>query len=604
MLLSSPRITLRRAGSFTNQDRGPLSSTSSRFNFNHLIQSPPPSPGLPALVPRHGKPLPSPIPRRLVRLVCWLLAAATLLYLAFNHVYSLSSLTSAGWSIYSKQAHEMVGDDSLPGFPTPLVISNKRGGPRWTVSIPLDYDFPLEPEVYNDICHQTEEVSEHVAELHGHKHVHHAAHYGYYHVDPYFMDVAEAEELGMLPGPRNSGTLSRGKDGHLVGEKGSDLVEMDVCDRSMTFVLEAGMAGLGQTLMMLWSAYGLAMKEERAFFVDDSKWAYGDYETYFSAPPPPLCRPPARHEMLPCPHHAQHLVVSAATAPYTLGETFNEAFEDARKTEVYRQKPIFALARAGYEALFKLAPLEKEYVSKRLSELSAKTAITSTTPNEEVKNGMLVGIHVRHGDKHPMEYQYSDSYIPLDRYHDRAFHAIQATFNHSGPNQEENMMAEQRSLVIVASDDPEVYNSIEFAKTPRAQEQIRLAAKNSMAVKETEPSGHVLFKRFVEESVGWEGGFFEGMFWSLGRAPAVAGEIQLPGPQVAPGAEATRLRELVGRAYLMDLAVLGGASDKIICTISSMTCKLLAVIMGWERAMEKQSWINIDGDYEWTGIMW
>lgn len=110
----------------------------------------------------------------------------------------------------------------------------------------------------------------HVADLHSHKHREHAAHYGYYHVDPNFMDVAEAEAHGLLPGLKAKSSM---KEDEVVGEMtGGQLIESDVCEKSMTFVLETADAGLGKTLMMLWSAYGLAQKEGREFFVDDSRW--------------------------------------------------------------------------------------------------------------------------------------------------------------------------------------------------------------------------------------------------------------------------------------------------------------------------------------------
>ena len=54
----------------------------------------------------------------------------------------------------------------------------------------------------------------------------------------------------------------------------------------------------------------------------------------------------------------------------------------------------------------------------------------------------------------------------------------------------------------------------------------------------------------------------------------------------------------------MDLAVLGKASDRLVCTVSSMGCKLLAVMMGWEAAIEQGKWVNIDGDFEWRGVDW
>jgi hypothetical protein len=180
-----------------------------------------------------------------------------------------------GWGIHDDQEYEMVAGDQLPDFPTPVVISDKRGRAKWTVSIPLTYDFPLEPEVYSEICRQNMEAMNHVADLHNHKHVIHAAHYDYYHVDPYFMDIADAEKHGLLPGPsEGQGSKSwgnrPGKDGSIVGK--DEMAEKEVCTKSMTFIMETSDAGLGPTLMMLWMAYGLAQKEERAFFIDDSRW--------------------------------------------------------------------------------------------------------------------------------------------------------------------------------------------------------------------------------------------------------------------------------------------------------------------------------------------
>ncbi|KAH7113425.1 hypothetical protein EDB81DRAFT_309752 [Dactylonectria macrodidyma] len=52
MLVAPARLNLRLGASYNHHDRGPLPSPSSRFNFNHLLFSPPPSPSLPALVPR------------------------------------------------------------------------------------------------------------------------------------------------------------------------------------------------------------------------------------------------------------------------------------------------------------------------------------------------------------------------------------------------------------------------------------------------------------------------------------------------------------------------------------------------------------------------
>lgn len=160
------------------------------------------------------------------------------------------------------------------------------------------------------------------------------------------------------------------------------------------------------------------------------------------------------------------------------------------------------------------------------------------------------------------------------------------------------------SVLVVASDDPDVYESEEFAHAARAQEQIRLASNRALSPTSAPSPEPVAIRKFVEESVGWEGGFFSGMFWSLGKpssVPATAVEI---GDTTLPVSEETmRLRELVGRAYLMDLAVLG-RSDRVVCTVSSMGCKVLAIMMGWERAVERGEWSNIDGDFEWRGVSW
>jgi hypothetical protein len=329
--------------------------------------------------------------------------------------------------------------------------------------------------------------------------------------------------------------------------------------------------------------------------VSDETRAYGKYTNFFQPPPMPNCRPPPRHEMLPCPHHARHLVISAATASHTFGGAFNEAYEDARKMEVYRQKPMFDFARAGYEALFALANEDAAYVDQRVQELQNRTQV----PTPET-NGMIIGVHVRHGDRRPYEFQYKDSYVPLDRYSDKASALLHKTVNHSGSTGSEDTLAEMHSVIVVASDDPDVYESEEFSHASRAQEQIKLASKQNLP---KPPS--LGTRKFVDETVGWEGGFFAGMFWSLGRPTSVPPTaVELKDTKLPPTEEALRLRELVGRAYLMDLAVLGRSSDRIVCTVSSMGCRILAIMMGWEAAVVKGGWVNIDGDFEWRGVSW
>jgi len=166
------------------------------------------------------------------------------------------------------EEYEMVADTELPDFPTPVMVTDKKGRAKWTVSIPLDADFPLEPKVYAEICEQNLEVASTVADLHSLTHKLRRDE-DYYHVDSNFMDVKDAEELGLLPGVKAKTDM---REKVMVGEVMNSLVIEEVCEKTLTFVMETEDAGLGGTLMMLWMAYGLAQKEGREFFVDDSRW--------------------------------------------------------------------------------------------------------------------------------------------------------------------------------------------------------------------------------------------------------------------------------------------------------------------------------------------
>ena len=199
-----------------------------------------------------------------------MLGVLATVYYGLSMIRMDAPVRAVGWATNAGEQYEMVGDSDLPDFPTPVLVSDKKGRAKWTISIPPNHGFPLEPQQYADICSQSVEVAMHVADLHSHKHREHAAHYGYYRVDPDFMDIAEAQAHGLLPGVKAKTSM---KEDEVVGEQaGEQLIESDVCEKSMTFVMETADAGLGKTLMMLWTAYGLAQTEGRDFFVDDSRW--------------------------------------------------------------------------------------------------------------------------------------------------------------------------------------------------------------------------------------------------------------------------------------------------------------------------------------------
>lgn len=156
------------------------------------------------------------------------------------------------------QSFEVIEDDDLPNEPAAVMVVNNGGKPRWTVSIPPGLAFPLRPSEYATICHQSSRIAERLQASRSLSSRQHGDSHDYYRDDPYFMDIADAERQGFLPTASNV----------IKPEKA-------VCARSLTYVMESNDAGLGMTLMGLWMSHGLAKKEGRAFFIDDTNWYNG-----------------------------------------------------------------------------------------------------------------------------------------------------------------------------------------------------------------------------------------------------------------------------------------------------------------------------------------
>jgi hypothetical protein len=298
--------------------------------------------------------------------------------------------------------------------------------------------------------------------------------------------------------------------------------------------------------------------------------------------------------MTPCPHTARHLVVSGATATSSFGHAFNEEWEDPTKMYVQRQHKIFGLLRTGYEALFRLRADDATYVLDHAHNLYGPIA---------QDGGISIGLHVRRGDKHPYEFQYKEDYIPLDRYMDAArdLYIDRIENAHSKSKlqrslEENNLFARHTSSkLVLASDDPTVYESTELGpNSVRAQDRIILATKAALEAAQGRKNP------WIDEITGWEGGFYRDVFLSLGQPTKDAQTSHDPAniPEAA-----LSLRELVGRAYLMDLAVVGKA-DTVVCTVSSTGCRILAVMMGWKSAFGEKNWVNLDGEFDWRGIVW
>ena len=297
-------------------------------------------------------------------------------------------------------------------------------------------------------------------------------------------------------------------------------------------------------------------------------------------------------------------MVSAATSEWTFGEAFREHFQDLGQPKSYQQKRIFGLIRVGYEALFHLAHQDAASVTSRLSELEGIRS----------KGRRIVGVNVRRGNRHPWEYQYQNSYTPLGAYVEAADAFLTQEFHPDAPNssvvpQSEKSPEELDSVTLLASDDPDIYSTPELIHTHRAQSYISLANKAALdaASPLTAPrssNSEVIFNKFVDGNVGWEGGFFPSVFWGLGDAAAgstAARGLRNEREDPPPSDLSLSLRSLVARAYLLDLTILG-ASDAIVCGVSSIGCRLLAVMLGWQKGIVEGRWKNVDGGYGWTAF--
>ena len=174
-----------------------------------------------------------------------------------------------------RERYHLVGEESSLQGPVPVLIANPKGKPKYSVSLPQQLEFPLKPSEYRNICSASHDIS------HRLKHENSRSGYsqskalkGHYHViDPNFMDVYEAENYGIFPIKDKyqvpDATRTRNLDGGMQKHSTSD---GQMCEKTLTYVLETTDAGIGKTLLGLWLSYGVAKEENRAFFIDDSNW--------------------------------------------------------------------------------------------------------------------------------------------------------------------------------------------------------------------------------------------------------------------------------------------------------------------------------------------
>lgn len=581
-----------------------VSSTSSSTSNTALqekqpLVSEPSSPTLPSPATTKEN-VSKPNGRARVAMAAKLLAAVSALILVYHFIFCGRMLSLrvdlAGYG----EEMEIVGGDELPSEPVALILEDKRGFSRWTMSIPSNASFPLRGQQYRDICTQGEVLRDSIGQnsrlVRAKDWVRRGRYYAH---DPTFMEVDQAERIGALP----------------VKSKHSDA--SSICDSSLTFSLEAQDSSFGKSLMMLWLSYGLAKKEGRAFFIDDSRWAYGKYRSYFAPPPTPKCQRPPPHHILPCPHTAKHLIVSSSTLRWTFGSSFEHEFLRLRKHGVERSHRIYDLVRTGYEDLFKLIGEDALYAESRIAQLKEDAA----------KHGSsTIGLHIRRGDRHPHEFEFSKDYLPLERYADAARRLLRSTHQTSLPHSPTDIdfPSPNPNPLLLASDDPETIASPELTTSTsplftlqKSQSRIQLATKatldlTSPALPIQEPGS--AYVKHVDENSGWEGGFYSALFFGVGRPKQGVGStgfermkhsslhgIELPRveDEEVVDAQVMRMRELVGRAYLLDLKVLGESEGGVVCAVSSATCRVLGVMVGWE-GVKGGRWVNVDDGRVWS----
>jgi hypothetical protein len=379
-------------------------------------------------------------------------------------------------------------NETLTPIPILAGVNEEDDTGNWTLPMP---PAPLTPGAMARTC----------AAVHHHSHTHR----GYYWVDPKFVDPTAAATGG---------------------------------NGSLTYYL-SGSWGMAESLLEVFTAYGLALHEGREFVLDHEDWLWGAWGDYFSSKPTfASSRGVAELVGLPCPRSTHHLSVSHATSTFVFGHAFIDEFENPTKAGSLRQDRIFALMHVGSTALLRLRPELRREVEKRKKELIAEA---------DMGGGAWVGIQVRKGDWKPRTWGWrkAGNGVPLDAIADAAAE-----------------LSEGEGRVVVMSDDPEVPGAPQLAGSHPAV----LGAEGML-----------------------EGGWSREKFAELEMGERIS----------------TGRRFLVEMMVIADLVKVGEAdTGGVVCAAGSAACRLLAVLLGWDKSILKERWKDIDGGLGWSGVNW
>jgi hypothetical protein len=273
----NPNLSIQSTAPYSQLSPPPQSAASGAFlsptvasRRGLLLRSPPPSPSLPSLIHRHGrKQLPVGSSKLWKRAILGMLGVALLVWLVLSSVYGSKKQP---WHYEGDgEEWEMVGGNKLPLNASAVAVQDASGKMRWTVSIPASFDFPLRPEQYKHICHQSHELAKELRQDAQANKGFAKRMLNYYQKDKYYIDVHDAEAQALLPPSRADGRPKGFVDDEAIAS-GRATAGLQVCDKTLTYVMETSETGFGDTLMRMWMAYGLAKAEGRTFFLDDTRW--------------------------------------------------------------------------------------------------------------------------------------------------------------------------------------------------------------------------------------------------------------------------------------------------------------------------------------------
>ncbi|KAH9942942.1 hypothetical protein B0H21DRAFT_695748 [Amylocystis lapponica] len=338
-----------------------------------------------------------------------------------------------------------------------------------------------------------------------------------------------------------------------------------VCTKTITYLLD-GHVGLVADLALMAQVAGLARERGRTFFVDDTYWNRGRWSDHFQdvrglqPGPEPGCRAPPPEELVACPRTARHWVISSRTAKYHLGHEYEENYQDPYAHEVNRQKPTFNVGLESFTQTIRPNAYNAALIRAARSEMASILSL----PDFHTSLGNLdpyISVHIRRGDRKAVSWAYHKSYVPLENYAQAARDTWARLYNTSADPATAHFPSPP--VTWVASDSPDALREF-VAAFPSSTALFALDLSTDPDLRALAPT-----------------------------RPYIQGEFDME-------EEEERIR--LTRGMVVDLALVSGlwawpddvVPGAVVCTISSVVCKVSALGLGFDRAFG----FDDDGDYK------